>query len=258
MKPQLKMLAALRVVPMTLAVALAVGVAILPSARAEDDMMPPGGMEAMEDDPPMGPMSGPGMEPMDAMEEPMGAATPMGPMQQSMGMPPPGVMMEGDDDTMEMMGMEPEMPMGGTGMPASAGSPTVPAVASLPAFVGAPGLYHMGATDFFLDHPEHFELTDAQRKSLETVKAGAQKEQAGYREQIARLDSELSTLTGAEQPQAAAIDAKVREIEALRVRQRGAYILAVGKAGQLLTAEQRKQLTSAAPVPTAPATDTTH
>lgn len=247
MERQLKQFGAKRVVPVILTVALAAA-AIMPSAWAEDDMMG-GGMAAMEDDPPMGQMPGSGMEPMDAMEEPMSADKPMEPMQPSGGMRPMGEMEDRGGHGMEMMGKEkPEM---GMGMSAGAGSPTVPAASSLPAFAGAPGLYHMGATDFFLDHPEHIELADVQRKSLELVKAAAQKEQAAYRGQIEQRETELWTLTGAEQPQAAAIDAKVREIEALRVSQRGAYIQAVGKAGQLLTTEQRKQLTGVAPAKSA-------
>jgi Spy/CpxP family protein refolding chaperone len=49
-------------------------------------------------------------------------------------------------------------------------------------------------------------------------------------------------LTGADQPAAEKIDAKVREIENLRTDQRLAFIRAVGEAAQVLTDDQRKML----------------
>lgn len=244
-----------RLKPALCALALIAGAAILPAAWAEDDMMM-GGM-AMEDDPPMGQMPGSGMQPMEPMdnEEPMGADPAMAPPPGQDGMAPMGPMRGRAGGDMRMMGME-KSGMGKKGMQGKGAS--APAVAApLPGFAGASGLYHMGATDFFLDHPEHVTLTDAQRKSLEAIKGAAQKEQAGYRQQIEQREGDLWTLTGADRPDAAAIDAKIREIESLRVKQRAAYIQAVGKAGQVLTQEQRKQLAGTIPAATAPKTPAT-
>jgi Spy/CpxP family protein refolding chaperone len=52
----------------------------------------------------------------------------------------------------------------------------------------------------------------------------------------------LWELTAADQPDAAKIEAKVREVEKLRGDQRLAFIRAVGEAAQVLTDEQRKVL----------------
>lgn len=116
------------------------------------------------------------------------------------------------------------------------------APSALPEFNGAPRVYHMGATGFFLDHPEHITLTAPQRNTLEAIKERAAKTQAEYRRQIEKVESEIWTLIGAERPDAMAIEAKIREVEALRTQQRMAYIRAVGEAGNVLTNDQRKQL----------------
>ena len=57
---------------------------------------------------------------------------------------------------MEMMGMS---PMGG-------GSPAAISQSALPGFLGASHLYHIGATGFFLDHPQHIALTLEQQAGL--------------------------------------------------------------------------------------------
>ncbi|MBX9737491.1 MAG: hypothetical protein K2X32_11250, partial [Phycisphaerales bacterium] len=58
-------------------------------------------------------------------------------------------MMQKMDGMMKMMGMG-SMPMGGAGSPAAMAMPS-----ALPGFPGASHIYHIGATGFFLDHPEH-------------------------------------------------------------------------------------------------------
>ena len=113
---------------------------------------------------------------------------------------------------------------------------------TLPGFAGAPGLYHMGATGFFLDHPEHISLSPQQRESLEEIKAAAGKRQGNYRRRIEQLEAALWNLTGEEQPDAAAIDSSIRKIAALRIQQREIYIQAVGEAAKALTSAQRQQL----------------
>lgn len=127
---------------------------------------------------------------------------------------------------------------------------------ALPGFPGTPRIYHMGATGFFLDHPEHITLTAKQQRSLGTIKADAQAEQARYRTQMESAENELWSLTGAESPDAAAIDDKTSEIEALRHDQRIAFIHAVGAAAEVLTDEQRKQLVGTASPKPQPAKDT--
>jgi len=60
------------------------------------------------------------------------------------------------DDKMEMAGM---MGMDAMGGGATAAMPD----SALPGFPGASHIYHIGATDFFLDHPEHITLTTEQQ-----------------------------------------------------------------------------------------------
>lgn len=123
---------------------------------------------------------------------------------------------------------------------------------ALPGFPGAPRLYHLGATDFFLDHPEHITVAARQREALEGIKSKAMSEQARYKQQIEEAENALWSLTGAESPDSAAIARKTQEIERLRSQQRMTYIQAVGAAANVLGDEQRRQLAGSAPPKPAP------
>jgi Spy/CpxP family protein refolding chaperone len=129
----------------------------------------------------------------------------------------------------------------------------MPMSSALPGFPGASHLYHVGATGFFLDHPEHIRLTMEQQTALSRIKEKALLEQTTAQRKIEGAEQELWTLTGADQPAADKVEAKVREIEKLRADQRLAFIRAVGEAVQVLTDEQRKALLGQIP-PTAPST----
>ena len=108
----------------------------LAGAFAQADMTKPG--VRVERDPPMG-----GAMPMEH-HAPMGSAAPS-----HSGVPGP------EDNT----------GMGGSGAPPQ---DTLPP--TLPGFPGAPELYHMGATEFFLDHPEHVTLSASQQKALSEIR----------------------------------------------------------------------------------------
>jgi len=154
------------------------------------------------------------------------------------------------DGMMKMMGMG-DMPMGGAGSPAAMSMPS-----ALPGFPGASHIYHIGATGFFLDHPEHITLTLEQQTALNQQKEQALLQQAELQRKVEQAEQELWVLTGSDTPDAGKIEAKAREIEKLRADQRIAFIRAVGNAATLLTDEQRKQLTGMlppAPTPMAPA-----
>lgn len=142
------------------------------------------------------------------------------------------MMMGGD---MDMMGMMGKGSMGGKGM-------RMKMAAALPGFPGASHIYHIGATGFFLDHPEHVQLTSEQQTSLNSIKEKVLLEQATMQRQIDEAEQELWTLTASDEPDAKKIDAKVREIEMLRGDQRIAFIRAVGEAAKVLTTEQRQVL----------------
>jgi hypothetical protein len=155
----------------------------------------------------------------------------------------------GMDGMMKMMGMG-NMPMGGAGSPAAMSMPS-----ALPGFPGASHIYHIGATGFFLDHPEHITLTLEQQTALSQKKEQALLQQAEFQRKIEQAEQELWVLTAADQPDAMAIDKKVQEIAKLQGDQRVAFIRACGEAAKVLTDEQRRQLTGMlppAPTPMAP------
>ncbi|MBN9518208.1 periplasmic heavy metal sensor [bacterium] len=147
-------------------------------------------------------------------------------------------------DDMDMMGMG---SMGG-----SKGK-KMKMTAALPGFPGASHIYHIGATDFFLDHPEHITLSTEQKTKLGQMKQKATTEKASAQRKIEEGEQQLWELTAADQPDAAKIEAKVREVEKLRGDQRLAFIRSVGESAQVLTDEQRKillgQAQPAAPTP---------
>ncbi len=151
---------------------------------------------------------------------------------------------------MNMMGMMKDVKMSGMA-PGSSGMATMPKSA-LPGFPGVSHLYHIGATGFFLDHADHINLTPDQQTALNNVKQQALTAKSHSEHQIEQAEQELANLTSADQPDAAKIDKKVREIEKRRSEERLAFIRSVGNAAKLLTDDQRKILTGAMQ-PTAPA-----
>jgi hypothetical protein len=193
--------------------------------------------------PPPAPMSGGGMGMMD-MDDKMkmgGGAMPAG--APAAGMSAGGGM---GMDQMEMAGM-----MGMGAMPSGAAGAMSQSV--LPGFPGASHLYHIGATDFFLDHPQHVTFTTEQKAALNKAKEQALLAKSTTDRAADQAEQELWSLTAADQPDAAKIEAKIREIAKLRGDERLAFIRAVGDASKLLTDEQRKILTGfAQPAPAAP------
>lgn len=146
-----------------------------------------------------------------------------------------------------MMGMD-KMGMGSMGMAPGAGT-TMAMPSALPGFPGASHLYHVGSTGFFLDYADKLGLSVEQRSSLNAIKQRALSAQVTTQRKIAEAEEALWTLTAAEQPDAAAIESKVREIEKLRSDQRLTFIRAVGDAGKILTADQQKMVHGLMPMP---------
>lgn len=146
-----------------------------------------------------------------------------------------------DMDRMEMMGM---MGMAGKGMP---GMGKMQQAAALPGFPGASHIYHVGATGFFLDHPEHIKPTDKQKSALSQTKEKALLARASAQRKIDEDEQELWTLTASDRPDADKVEAKVRQIEKLRGDQRLAFIRAVGEAAKVLTDEQRRAVLGGTP-----------
>lgn len=133
---------------------------------------------------------------------------------------------------LENMGMRDRMKMRRGTMPRSA----------LPGFPGASHLYHIGETDFFLDHHEHITLSLQQELALNQIKEQALLTQAAFDRQIEQGEQELWVLTSSGEPETRQIETKVRQIENLRGDQRLAFIRAVGEAAKVLTEHQRQVL----------------
>ncbi len=211
--------------------------------------------------PPVGATPAPAMAGMSAGAAPAGGANGM------MGMM--GMMDK-------MMGMMDKMmpPAGGAPMP-SGGSMPAPAAgtnnmsgsmsggagpmaqSSVPGVPGASHLYHIGATGFFLDHPQHITLTTEQQAGLNRAKERALLGKSAADRAVEQAEQALWLLTAADQPDATQIEAKIREIEKLRSDGRLALVRAVGDASKLLTEEQRKILTGFAMPAPAPANSMT-
>ena len=210
------------------------------TAMAATAPMMPAGMMAMMDKM-MGMMDK--MMPMNSTATPAAMATPMPaviptamPAAAGMGM-----------DKMEMGGMM------GMGTMSSSAAATM-SQSALPGFPGHSHLYHIGATGFFLDHPQHIALTIEQQAALNKAKEQALLAKSTADRAVEQAEQALWTLTAADQPDATQIEAKIREIEKLRGDERLAFIHAVGDASKLITEEQRKILTGfAAPVSASPA-----
>lgn len=113
---------------------------------------------------------------------------------------------------------------------------------ALPGFAGASHIYHIGASSFFLDHPQHITLTPDQQIKLNQIKEKTLLGQATSDRWVSQGEQELWVLTSSDAPKAAEIEAKIREIEKVNGDKRIAYIQAVGEAARVLTDEQRKAL----------------
>lgn len=223
-----------------------------PPAAGMDKMgmgkMRPGGMSMGDTDKPK----------MDKM--PQGGMGMMDMHKGEMGMAPEGMKMPGCCmDEMGPMSTTPSgsgsttatMPSGAMvmpGAPAGAKAAAPRSMSSLPGVPGASHLYHIGSTGFFLDQPM-ISLNNAQQSALNKIKERALLERGNAERRVEQAEQELWTLTGADQPDAAQVQAKAREIEQIRTNQRLGFIQAVGEATKLLTAEQRTHLLGMANMP---------
>ncbi len=193
----------------------------------------------------MGGMSG-GKMGMDSMSgsgmSSMSGKSGMGMMSGGMGM--------GSMSGQGMSGMGGMAMMGGKGMSMMGqmqGMGEMQMPSALPGFAGASHIYHIGATSFFMDHPQHISLTTDHQTQLNGIKEKALLGQATFDRWISQGEQDLWVLTSSDAPNAADIEAKIREIEKVRGDKRIAYIRAVGEAAQVLTDEQRMTLIGTLP-----------
>ena len=193
---------------------------------------------------PAGGMMGMMSQMMGMMDKMMSMGGASAPMPSGGGSMPPapaaGMSGGGGMDKMEMAGM---MGMGAM----SSGAADTMQQSALPGFPGASHLYHIGATDFFLDHPQHISLTTEQQAGLNKAKEQALLAKSTADRAIQQAEQELWMLTAADQPDNTQIVAKITEIEKLKGDTRLRFIGAIGNAAKILTDEQRKILTGFAP-----------
>lgn len=104
--------------------------------------------------------------------------------------------------------------------------------------------YHIGSKDFFLDQADKLKLTPKQTTELTEIKRKALEKANELQEKVARLESELFTLTSGKSPNEKAIATKVKQIEAVGGERRLGFIKSVGKAEDVLDKNQRKILGS--------------
>merc|ERR1711916_360537 len=109
---------------------------------------------------------------------------------------------------------------------------------ALPGFPGASHLYHVGATDFYLDHGNHIALEGGQIARINAIKEKATLADATTDRSIEEAEQKLWELTAEAQPDAEKIESKIRQIEQLRGKQRISFIRAVGEAAKILKEEQ--------------------
>jgi Spy/CpxP family protein refolding chaperone len=120
---------------------------------------------------------------------------------------------------------------------------------NLPGFPGASHIYHVGATGFYLEYADKLGLSTQQRTSLNDVKQRTLVDQSNRQRKIDEAEQALWLLTAAEQPDAASVEAKIREIEKLKADQRLEFIRSVGEAAKILTDDQRRMVLGMVPMP---------
>ena len=148
-----------------------------------------------------------------------------------------GGMKMGSGGGMGMMKMMKGKGMGMMGMMKGMGSDAM-MISALPGFPGASHLYHIGATDFFLDHGDHLNLEREQIARINQIREKATLGGATSDRQVEEAEQELWELTAADEPEASKIESKIRDIERIKGEQRIGFIRSVGKAAKVLSEGQ--------------------
>lgn len=187
-------------------------------------------------------MSGkPGGAGQPAMRSGMGM---MGPDPQPMGMRgapqrmSPGQPGDPDRDGMrrrEMLGRSPLMMEGGPDKPAFA----------------LPRAHHLGAREFFLDRRARLSLKPEQETQLRQIRERTLLDLATHARAREQAEQDLWVLTGERTPDAAKVEAKIREIANHEAEARLGYFKAVREAVAVLTPEQQERLIGVATTPAA-------
>ncbi|WP_299975587.1 hypothetical protein [uncultured Pseudoteredinibacter sp.] len=114
---------------------------------------------------------------------------------------------------------------------------------SLPGYVNVPHLYHIGESEFFLDHSAHLDLTQNQIDQLKAIQSQWQSQQNTIISERDSHEQRLWEFTAMGQPDYKAIQETVMAIESINSKLRLIFIKQVGQAVTVLTAQQVSKLT---------------
>lgn len=114
---------------------------------------------------------------------------------------------------------------------------------SLPGYVNVPHLYHIGESEFFLDHSAHLGLTQNQIDQLKAIQSQWQSQQNTIISERDSHEQRLWEFTAMGQPDYKAIQETVMAIESINSKLRLIFIKQVGQAVTVLTAQQVSKLT---------------
>ena len=114
---------------------------------------------------------------------------------------------------------------------------------SLPGYVNVPHLYHIGESEFFLDHSAHLGLTQNQIDQLKAIQSQWQSQQNTIISERDSHEQRLWEFTAMGKPDYKAIQETVMAIESINSKLRLIFIKQVGKAVTVLTAQQVSKLT---------------
>ena len=114
---------------------------------------------------------------------------------------------------------------------------------SLPGYVNVPHLYHIGESEFFLDHSAHLGLTQNQIDQLKVIQSQWQSQQNTIISERDSHEQRLWEFTAMGQPDYKVIQETVMAIESINSTLRLTFIKQVGQAVTVLTAQQVSKLT---------------
>lgn len=103
-------------------------------------------------------------------------------------------------------------------------------------------LLHLGTTGFYLDLQDRLQLTDIQKATLEQIRDDALAAGRGLDAAIERAEHDVWRASSSLR-QAAVLEKKIQNAEALRTEQRLVYVRAIRSAADVLTDAQRSALT---------------
>ncbi len=114
---------------------------------------------------------------------------------------------------------------------------------SLPGYVNVPHLYHIGESEFFLDHSAHLGLTQNQIDQLKDIESQWQSQKNTIITERDSHEQRLWEFTAMGKPDYKVIQETVMAIESINSKLRLTFIKQIGQAVTVLTVQQVSKLT---------------